>query len=439
MRKTLLYAAIFFSLCYGVLYYFSMQSDRYRKHAIETVALAPSAPATAAATTTEEVTLDTATSTQYISLVATDTETALPQKEEAKTDDKKVPAKTPVAVKTIATTTPIVIIPPSTQVLKNGILGSGWKNNSWGIRGDSERLLGVNSLTIDFLNQWSAYSLYSSGMSLKDLYTVSLTISSEDANTNHLFLSFYSGKERIGGVPLASYLDNSPLTHTLMIPIADAKMSSTTITDILLESDAPTTIELRNILLLKESGSTKIAVAVAPTVAPEVAPPAPAPTPAPQPLASSANIYFKGIQDHWVFRTWKIDLDPMNEEKSITGLSMKVHFNSTTSALYLEHPQGIATKGYDTLSISVYGGVTDHEWQQLYVTLYDANGKKLGTHEITDFTSPPSLQMQTWKTYVLPLWAFNASDTVIKAIGIENASITQDGDYVWIDGVGLGM
>jgi len=45
--------------------------------------------------------------------------------------------------------------------------------------------------------------------------------------------------------------------------------------------------------------------------------------------------------------------------------------------------------------------------------------------------------MQTWNNANIPLYELGASDTVVKAIDIENVNVTQDGDHVWIDDVRL--
>lgn len=88
----------------------------------------------------------------------------------------------------------------------------------------------------------------------------------------------------------------------------------------------------------------------------------------------------------------------------------------------------------------IYGGVTDHEWQQLIISAYDESGNKLGSVDAMKFSGNGSLRMQTWNKADIPLREINATNAVIKTIDIENVAVTKTieaNDHMWIDDIRL--
>jgi hypothetical protein len=414
MKKLLLWGGIFLVGIYGVLYYFSTQSDAYRPHTT-VVAVVPSFIEQESTATPPVLTPD---------IIATTSEITMP----TSTEDLSVAKE--IIISPIIEKKPVVLIQEvSLTPLSKGKLGEGWNSNSWGLLKEKNN--------ISFTHPWAAYSLYATSTDISNTYSVALVVEADKEAVSHLYLTFYNGKTRVGGVPLALYDNATSSAHSLIVPTADMKLWGKIITDILIESDATGTVKISSIALSPNNDSSKIAL---PEVIPEAGIPVPQAPLVPTvlaPFAETPKIYSAGLRGAWSVHARRVDIDLQNEERSITGKSIKVRFNSTSSALTIEHPRGIATKGYTTLNIFVYGGVTDHEWQELYVTLYDAAGGKLGTKQISDFAPSQRLQMQTWLNYKLQLSDFGAKDVVIKTIDIENASITQEGDSLWIDAVEL--
>ena len=86
----------------------------------------------------------------------------------------------------------------------------------------------------------------------------------------------------------------------------------------------------------------------------------------------------------------------------------------------------------------IYGGVTNREWQQIIVSVYDENGNKLGSVDAMKFSGNGSIHMQTWNKADIPLRELNASNAVIKSIDIENIAVTKtlsENDHMWFDDI----
>ena len=112
-----------------------------------------------------------------------------------------------------------------------------------------------------------------------------------------------------------------------------------------------------------------------------------------------------------------------------------MHFTKQDGSISFEREGGIATKNFVNLHLKVFAGTTDYQWQQLVVTLYDIDGNKLGTRDIMTYSGNGKLLMQNWNKAIIPLRELGASDTIVGTIDIENVSVTQEGDYIWIDDV----
>lgn len=331
------------------------------------------------------------------------------------------------------TATSSLSAPPSFSLIANGVIDPTWKNNSWGTTLSSHSDEKV--LLADLGATWSAISLYSAGFNLKDVRSIELSYYFvPESGTSSLYLAFYQGRDRLGAVPLTPYSDVEG-THRIQVPLADMELKANYITDVVIESENPARVAFSDITFSSAVVPSRKAVP-APLVSSEETPilvPAQSTPPETRP-----RIYFEGMQSGWLVDTRRARLNLMDTTNSITGTALRISFDTTTSAISFTHPNGFATKGYSYVYFSVYGGVTDHTWQQLYVSFYDVAGNRLGTVDMAAFSARGHILNQQWAEFQVPLRELHASNVVIGTIDIENASVTEPGDSVWLDNVGFG-
>jgi hypothetical protein len=321
-------------------------------------------------------------------------------------------------------------ISTSIQMMDDGVISESWKSNSWGVILTQE----ASSKTMDvhFKNSWSAFSLYSNGISLKDLWSLEIEFSSATQPATPLYLALYQGVKRLGAVELSLYSAHAS-DGVLRVPLTDFDLQSHYITDVIIESESPARVAMSSMSFSSSTQSTKISK---PTVVQEedilvsgvLAPEAIAPI-------SEQTIYSNGLKNGWLATARRGVLDQMNEERSVSGSAMKISFDTNTSALSLHHPSGVNTDKFSHVEFMVYGGTTDYLWQQLYVTAYDIKGNKLGTVDMAGYSGRGRLVNQQWEKFSIPLSAFADTGVIIATFDIENASITQYGDALWIDAV----
>lgn len=369
--------------------------------------------------------------------------------EESTSTDAVATSTTSTSTPKVATSTPAAKVaaklPVSSTLLHLGIYGDGWANNSWGTKVVHDKKSAT--LVATYHKPWEAFSVYSEGMTTAKHRSIELVFTSKDTDSRTLFLSLYNGTMKVGAVPLFPY--QVPTKFGMFrIPLGDIATTSEKFTDIVIESDRAQSVQFSELRLSDTSATSRLSeIYPAPVIAetPAVAP-TPAPTPAepvvvtpPAAKAKGGNIFFQGLAEGWkvVTRRGTVIETMEDENQSVTGKAIKLHFTLQDGSLSFEHPGGINTTGYRYLHMKIYGGLTDHEWQQLIVTLYGENDKKLGTRDVMMYSGNGRLLMQTWNNANIPLYELGASDTVVKAIDIENVNVTQDGDHVWIDDVRL--
>ena len=349
--------------------------------------------------------------------------------------------------------TPVVV---GATLLSQDTLADGWASNSWGI--DTTFAKKNTALLINFKKPWDALSLYSSGYSLKKANSVEIQLASPATPPATLFVSLFHVKEKIGSVPLAPYqVDNLPKGY-FRIPVSDIGFTESVVTDLVIESAVPQKVSISNIRFSRVHASSQLVVtppalqqvvitppAVEVQPAPVVVTPLPQPPPPQAPLAAYAVnpiIYRSVFSDGWktVLRRGAVIDDLADTERSITGAAIKFHFDQQDGSMSFVHPRGIQTREYHTLHMYIYGGVTDHEWQQLIISAYDESGNKLGSVDAMKFSGNGSLRMQTWNKADIPLREINATNAVIKTIDIENVAVTKTieaNDHMWIDDIRL--
>ena len=326
---------------------------------------------------------------------------------------------------------PIVEVPVSAEIVDRGTPTKTWHNNSWGVDIRKDEVAGESK--IKFTSPWAAYSLYSSGFDLRGQQSIKLDITTPADATTSLYLSLYQGKNRLGSVPLLRYsVGTSTLFH---VPLSDMELVANYATDVVLESEFPGTIAIRSIAFSPEIVESRIPQSATVSATETI------PDPAPQALSPiiEPEVYFAGLQNEWVMTPRRASVDLLNEERSVTGNAIKVRFDTTTSAISFFNLRGYRPEANAYLHIKVYGGVTDHLWQQLFVTVFDVHGVKLGTTDIAGFSGRGRIVNQTWNEFEIPLRALNAENAIIGTIDIENGSVTQEGDSVWIDDVRFGQ
>jgi hypothetical protein len=319
----------------------------------------------------------------------------------------------------------------SAEIVDRGTPTKTWHNNSWGVDIRKDEVAGESK--IEFTSPWAAYSLYSSGFDLRGQQSIKLDITTPADATTSLYLSLYQGKNRLGSVPLLRYsVGTSTLFH---VPLSDMELVANYVTDVVLESEFPGTIAVRFIAFSTQIAESRIPppanAPISETISEDVSQPIPP--------VIKPEVYFAGLQNGWVMIPRRASVDLLNEERSVTGNAMKIRFDTTSSAISLFNPRGYRPVGNAYLHIKVYGGVTDHLWQQLFVTVFDVHGVKLGTTDIAGFSGRGRIVNQTWNEFEIPLRALNAENAIIGTIDIENGSVTQEGDFVWIDDVRFGQ
>lgn len=367
------------------------------------------------------------------------------EREESTSTDAVATTTTSTSTPKVATSTPAVKLQVSSTPLHLGIYGDGWANNSWGTKVVHDKKSAT--LVATYHKPWEAFSVYSEGMTTAKYRSIELVFTSKNTDSRTLFLSLYNGTTKVGAVPLFPY--QVPTKFGMFrIPLADIATTSSKFTDIVIESDHAQSVQFSELRLSDTNASSHLSeiypvasVDTAPTVTPE-----PAPVPAepvvmtpPAAKAKGGNIFFQGLAEGWkvVTRRGTVIETMEDENQSVTGKAIKLHFTLQDGSLSFEHPGGIDTTGYRYLHMKIYGGLTDYQWQQLIVTLYGENDKKLGTRDVMMYSGNGRIQMQNWNNANIPLYELGATDTVVKSIDIENVNVTQDGDHVWIDDVRL--
>lgn len=336
--------------------------------------------------------------------------------------------------------TPLVT---STTLLSQSKLGTGWANNSWGINTTLDNK--SDFLMVTYEKPWGALSLYTAGFSLREKNSVEIQIASPSTDPATLFVTLFNKKEKLGSVALAPYQVANLEHGYFRIPISDVGVPTGTITDVVIESAIAQKISVKNIRFSRVHANSQLIVTLVPETVvpvPEVAPiitPPSAPVVLPD-YATSPNIYHSGLQNSWqtVLQRGAVIDDLINDEHSITGKAIKVHFDQQDGSLSFVHPRGIKTAAYQTLHMYIYGGVTNREWQQIIVSVYDENGNKLGSVDAMKFSGNGSIHMQTWNKADIPLRELNASNAVIKSIDIENIAVTKtlsENDHMWFDDI----
>jgi hypothetical protein len=303
-----------------------------------------------------------------------------------------------------------------------------WRSNSWGT------LLGTGTpgvLTATFENPWAALSLYSTGFDLKDTRSITIDFAVPRATATPLYLALYQGKNRLGSVLLDRYI--TATGTQARIPLSDLDLLANYATDLVIESEFPASIDIKNIVFSPASAESRKS---APPV--EEGASAQEPVSTPLPPISEPIVYFGGTQNGWIVTSRRATMELENEDRSVTGKAIKVSFDTTTSALTFYQPRAFSTAGYDFLRIRVYGGITENQWQQLYLSAYNAAGKRLGTSDIAAFSGRGRIANQTWNVFEIPLSALGAKGEEIATLELENASITQQGDALWIDDISFG-
>ncbi len=350
-----------------------------------------------------------------------------------------------VSVETKPITTQVVKKAVSSSLLRSGLLGDSWASNSWGASIAYQRK--TESLGVFFHSAWEALSLYSSGYSPTTYRSLEIVLTSTSLDPHTLFVTAYNDNRKLGGVPLYPYAVNET-GKIYRIPLEDVLGTSTRLTQITLESDRPQVVFVSEINFSKIVERSRLEEI---RDKEKVVPPAIVPTPEITPIPTETtvipkirsaatvnpNVYFGGLQSGWktvVRRGAIIDL-PEDENQSVTGKAIKMHFTKQDGSISFEREGGIATKNFVNLHLKVFAGTTDYQWQQLVVTLYDIDGNKLGTRDIMTYSGNGKLLMQNWNKAIIPLRELGASDTIVGTIDIENVSVTQEGDYIWIDDV----
>jgi hypothetical protein len=318
--------------------------------------------------------------------------------------------------------------------VRAGKISAAWNNNSWGI----ELEKGKQLATVHFLNPWAAFSVFTKELSLSGTRSIALVFHNESPDMiNHLYLSFYRDTTKVGGTDISRYAKKTGDELVVQIPYEDIELTSATITDIVIESDQMGDMGLVSIGMSSEQVASIPKPIVVETPIPVSPPPAAPETPKAEviPIATTEPvIYFAGLKNGWQYKTRKAKVEINNDERSTTGAAAKVFYETAgTGSFSLFRAGGVDTTGLKSLRIRVYGGITDHEWQQLYVTLYDRGGNKLGTKDISAYSANGGIKMQVWNDYTLPLSAFGAEGKIIGTIDIENVNATQVGDSLWID------
>lgn len=331
--------------------------------------------------------------------------------------------------------------PISSSPLHLGIYGDGWTNNSWGTQVSHEAKSAT--LLVVYHQPWEAFSVYSQGVTTTKHRSVELVYTSKNTDPRALFLSLYNGATRLGSVPLFPY--QVPAKFGMFrIPLGDIATTSPKFTDIVVESSQVQVVQFSELRLTDVGASSHLSevypaessvVTPQPVVQPE--PSAPEEVRPVAPRALGEKVYFGGLKDGWqvVTRRGTMIESTEDENQSVTGKSIRLFFTKQDGSLSFEHTGGVDTTGYRYLHMKIYAGVTDHEWQQLIITLYGANGEKLGTRDVMMYSGNGRLLMQTWNNANIPLRELGATDTLVKAIDIENVNVTQEGDHVWIDDV----
>ncbi len=320
------------------------------------------------------------------------------------------------------------VVAPGSQLVSNGRIAQGWLQNSWGVLvAPSEK-----GMRVQYRKSWDAFSLFGSGFTVGEYRAVTIAFARAPQAIDALHLSLFDGAKRLGTIALAPYRVTDT-TYTL--PLA-AFTTAATITDVALESGAVGAVELVALQFTTEKVAVVKQVVIEPTPVPaqeEVVVPSPAPAPVVVPAITAPEILVSGLRNGWTIDGRGVEYDAKNDERSITGFALKFMYPEAGGRLTITHQGGMNTKGFDVLRLRLYGGITDHQWQQLYVTMYDREGNKLGTSDIMGFNATAVLQMRTWNEVRLPLHAFGGSGVVIKTIDIENVNRTQVGDAMWLD------
>ncbi len=353
--------------------------------------------------------------------------------------------------KETATSTKKIDVPATTtkkitsaSLLHLGQYGDGWASNSWGASIAREKK--TASLGVFFHNPWDALSIYTTHEFLLNTHhSLEINLISTSLDPHTLFVSAYNNGTKLGSAPLYPYAVTET-SELYRIPFEDILGTSTALTQITLESDRSQVIfvsEVRFSSAREKSRLQELPIPIIPTPTPEVITPAEQPTeiapptPVITPATINPYIYFNGVQAGWnVIARRGVVIETMGDEnQSVTGNAIKMHFDKQDGSLSFEHAGGFQTKGYKNLHLKIYGGTTDRGWQQLIVTLYDKNGKKLGSSDVMMYSGNGRILMQTWNSADIPLRELGATDTTVMTIDIENVSVTEVGDHVWIDDV----
>jgi hypothetical protein len=330
--------------------------------------------------------------------------------------------------------------------LTDGVIGGGWSSNSWGIVVPKKQEKGA--FEVLFRDSWAALSLYSKGISVDRFRSIEIVLGPATPLPDSLFLSLTNMNERVGALPMEPYRYQTNNGYTYRIPISDFRVYVPTITEVAIESANPQPLRVVSIKLSKEEATSRISLPSPAQPAP-IEPVSPQPSQSveqapsqPAPLAESGKIYFNGVIGDWEVnaRRGAVIDDIRDTSRSVTGSAIRVHFDKQDGSLSFTHPGGFKVSESDVLRMRILPGITDREWQQLIVTLYDQNGNRLGSTDVMTFSGNGTLRMQIWNDALIPLRHLNATGAIVKTIDIENVAVTkfiETGDNVWIDDVSI--
>jgi hypothetical protein len=298
-------------------------------------------------------------------------------------------------------------------------IGSGWQNNSWGIRYDEQTSSAVsgNYILATYGKPWEGLSFYSKGFLVSQYNELAFTVNFRDATSSDVYVSLYNGKQKLKSVALKNYVDAFPLSpntwQEVRIPLTDFSLVEPLVTQVSFESEKADTIAFAHIRFalnneIRTSKSSGVVAAPKESTLISVQAVAPAKT------TVQDNPFLSG----WTMDTWGSDIRAVPGE---TGV-LRVQFFKPWGTLIFQNGKHIDISTADTIIFSISDDTDSNA--KLYVIAYNVQGEKMGTVLLNDFIPSKKISVHAYQEVLLPLFKLNPAGQPVGRIDIQAEGTT---------------
>jgi hypothetical protein len=145
------------------------------------------------------------------------------------------------------------------------------------------------------------------------------------------------------------------------------------------------------------------------------------PTSTPTQVAGqTSTIYSDSLQNGWQNWSWRSTVDFASTAYVHTGThSISVHYTSPWAGLQLGS-NGFSTTGYTRITFWINGGASSGQQMDIYVA--DANGNYLTSQPLNNYINGGRVLRNSWRQVTVPLSDLGATNRVITAIVLQDAT-----------------